>query len=73
MLGFAVVSVGAPRWTVAAIAVGALGEGIGFATETRALVIVAFVLLWAGLAQAVRTLAASRAGDQGAANALAMS
>ncbi len=69
MLGVAVVRAGAPRWTAAAIAVGVLGEGAGFATETKALVVVGFALLFVGLAQAVRTLVAG-AGERLAATAI---
>ena len=59
LLGLAAVKAGAPRWAGAAIAVGALAEGAGFATGTKALVIIAFAVLFLGLLQAVRTLAAS--------------
>ena len=59
LLGLAAVKAGAPRWAGAAIIVGALAEGAGFATGTRALVITAFAVLFAGLLQAVRTLAVS--------------
>ena len=61
LLGLAAVKAGAPRWAGAAIAVGALAEGAGFATGTKALVIIAFAVLFLGLLQAVRTLAASPA------------
>jgi hypothetical protein len=61
LLGIAVVKAGAARWAGAAIAVGAIGEGAGFATSSKAVVIVSFALLFAGLLQAVRTLATSRA------------
>ncbi len=50
---------GAPRWAGAAIVIGALGEGAGFATGTKALVIISFVFLFVGLLQVVRTLASS--------------
>jgi hypothetical protein len=56
LLGIAVARAGAHRWAAAAIVIGALGEGAGFATGTRALVIISFALLFAGLLQAVRTL-----------------
>jgi hypothetical protein len=56
LLGIAVARAGAPRWAAAAIVIGALGEGAGFATGTKALVIISFTLLFAGLLQAVRTL-----------------
>lgn len=60
LLGIAAVKAGAPRWAAAAIAVGAIGEGAGFATGTKALVIISFVVMLAGLLPAVRTLAISR-------------
>jgi hypothetical protein len=59
LLAIAAVKAGAPRWAGAAIAAGALAEGAGFATGTRALVITAFAVLFVGLLQAVRTLAGS--------------
>jgi hypothetical protein len=61
LLGLAAVKAGAPRWAGAAIAVGALAEGAGFATGTKALVIIAFAVLFLGLLQAVRTVVASPA------------
>lgn len=61
LLGLAAVKAGAPRWAGAAIAVGALAEGVGFATGTKALVIIAFAVLFLGLLQAVRTIVASPA------------
>ena len=66
LLGIAVARAGAPRWAAAAIVIGALGEGAGFATGTKALVIISFALLFAGLLQAVRTLV-TRAAPQAAA------
>jgi hypothetical protein len=59
LLGIAVIKAGAPRWAAAAIAIGALGEGVGFATHTKAVVIVAFAIMFVGLAEAVRTLVAA--------------
>jgi hypothetical protein len=59
LLGIAAVKAGAPRWAGAAIVAGALAEGAGFATGTKALVITAFAVLFVGLLQAVRTLGAS--------------
>jgi hypothetical protein len=56
LLGLAVVKTGAPRWSGAAIAIGALGEGVGFATHTKGLVIAAFAIMFVGLVEAVRTL-----------------
>jgi hypothetical protein len=71
LLGLAVVKAGAPRWAGAAIVVGALAEGAGFATGTRALVITAFAVLFVGLLQAVRTIAASPSPRPAAAGAKA--
>jgi hypothetical protein len=68
LLGIAVARAGAPRWATVAIVIGALGEGAGFATSTKALVIISFALLFAGLLQAVRTLL-TRAVPQPAAEA----
>jgi hypothetical protein len=56
LLGLAALRAGAPRWAAAAIAVGALGQGAGFATSTKALVVISFAILFAGLLPAVRTL-----------------
>jgi hypothetical protein len=61
LLGLAAVKAGAPRWAGAAIAIGALAQGAGFATGTKALVIIAFAVLFLGLLQAVRTIVASPA------------
>jgi hypothetical protein len=68
LLGIAVARAGASRWAAAAIVIGALGEGAGFATGTKALVIISFALLFAGLLQAVRTLV-TRAAPQPTAEA----
>jgi hypothetical protein len=54
LLGIAAVRAGGvPRWAAAAIVVGALGEGAGFATSSKPLVIISFALLFAGLLPAV--------------------
>ena len=71
LLGIAAVKAGAPRWAGAAIVAGALGEGAGFASGTKALVIAAFAVLFLGLLQAVRTLAASPGPRLAAASAKA--
>ncbi len=71
MLGLAAVKAGAPRWAGTAIAAGALAGGAGFATGSKALVIIAFAVLFLGLLQAVRTLAASPAPRLAAAGAKA--
>ena len=56
LLGLASAKAGAPRWTAAAIVIAAFGEGAGFATGTKPLVVSAFVLLFVGLVAAVRSL-----------------
>jgi hypothetical protein len=66
LLGIAVARAGAPRWAAAAIVIGALGEGAGFATGTKALVIISFAFLFAGLLQAVRTLVTPAAPEPAA-------
>ena len=71
LLGLAAVKAGAPRWAGAAIAIGALAQGAGFATGTKALVIIAFAVLFVGLLQAVRTIVASPAPRLAAAGAKA--
>jgi uncharacterized membrane protein YiaA len=54
LLGIAAVRAGGvPRWAAAAIVIGALGEGAGFATSSKPLVIISFALLFAGLLPAV--------------------
>ncbi len=56
VLGIAAVKAGAARWTSAAIAVGALGGGAGFASGSKPLLLIAFSLLLVGLAGACATL-----------------
>lgn len=58
LLGIAVAKAGAPRWAAALIVIGGLGYGPGFATSSKALVLISFALMLAGLVPAVRTLAA---------------
>jgi hypothetical protein len=58
LLGIAAARAGAGRWVAVAIVAGAFGEGAGFATGTKALIVAAFVVLFAGLAGAVRALLA---------------
>jgi hypothetical protein len=58
LLGIAVAKAGAPRWAAALIVIGGLGYGPGFATNSKALVLISFALMLAGLVPAVRTLAA---------------
>jgi hypothetical protein len=59
LLGIAVIKAGAARWAAAAIAIGALGEGAGFATHSKVLVIIAFAVMFVGFVEAVRTLVAA--------------
>lgn len=71
LLGVAAVKAGAPRWTAAAVAVGAFAEGIGFGSSTRALILVGFSVLLIGLAQIVRHLAVPARNEQLASPAFA--
>jgi hypothetical protein len=59
LLGIAAIRAGAPRWAGIAIVIGAFGEGAGFGTGTKAVVIGAFAVLFVGLIEVVRTLLAS--------------
>ena len=59
LLGIAVIKAGAPRWAAAAIVIGALGEGAGFGTHSKALVIIGFAVMFIGFVEAVRTLVAA--------------
>jgi hypothetical protein len=70
LLGIAAIRAGAPRWAGVAIVIGALAEGAGFGTGTKAVVIGAFALLLVGLIEVVRTLVASP-GEQVAAKTVA--
>lgn len=56
LLGAAAVRAGASRWAGIAIALGAFGEGAGFATGTKPLVVAAFALVLAGLVRVVLSL-----------------
>ena len=58
VLGIATVRAGAARWTAPAIAVGALGGGAGFATGSKPLLLIAFTVLFVGLAGACASLLA---------------
>jgi hypothetical protein len=63
LLGIAVAKAGAPRLAAAAIVIGGLGYGSGFATGSKILVVISFALMFAGLMPA----AALRASVRGAA------
>jgi hypothetical protein len=56
ILGIAAVKAGAARWTAPPIAVGALGGGVGFATGSKPLLLIAFTVLLVGLASAGTSL-----------------
>ncbi len=60
LLAIGAVKVGVSRIAAAAIIVGAFGEGIGFGSGTKPLVVVAFAILLIGLVQLVRTLVEAR-------------
>lgn len=57
LLGAAAAKAGAPRWAAVAVALGAFGEGAGFATGTKPLVAGSFALLFVALVAVVRALA----------------
>lgn len=59
ILGIGAVRIGLPRLAAASLGIGALVEGVGFATSTKAVVVIGFVLLFVGAVMAVRA-AASR-------------
>ncbi|HET7046141.1 MAG TPA: hypothetical protein VFI37_14940 [Gaiellaceae bacterium] len=59
LLAIGVVRAGCARIAAASLAIGAFVETAGFATGTRAVVVVGFVLLFLGSAAAVRTLTAA--------------
>jgi hypothetical protein len=61
LLAIAAVKAGAPRWAAILVAVGAFGEGVGFGSGTRALILAAFAVLFAGFAGIVRALRAEPA------------
>jgi hypothetical protein len=56
LLGVAALRAGAPRWTAVVVAVGAFGEGAGFAGGARPLVLAGFAILFVGLAAVTRVL-----------------
>lgn len=59
VLGIGAVRIGLPRWAAASLGAGALVEGLGFATSTKAIVIIGFAMVFAGAAMAVRAATAS--------------
>jgi len=61
LLGIAAVRVGLPRWAAASLALGALVEGVGFATSTKAVVVIGFALVFVGAVTAARTVASTAA------------
>jgi hypothetical protein len=56
LLGVAALKAGAPRWAAVFVALGAFGEGVGFGSETKPLVLIAFAVLFVGFAAVARTL-----------------
>ena len=59
LLAIAAVKAGAAQWTPAAIAVGAIGTGVGFATGNKPLLLITFAILLVGLAGASASLVAA--------------
>jgi hypothetical protein len=70
LLGIAAITAGAPRWAGVAIVFGGFGEGAGFGTGTKAVVIGAFAVLFVGLIEVVRVLVTGP-GEQVAAKTVA--
>jgi hypothetical protein len=58
LLAVAALRAGAPRWSAAAVTLGAFAGSAGFASETRALVVAGFAVLLAGLLRIVRDVVA---------------
>jgi hypothetical protein len=56
ILGYSAVKAGAARWTGVAIPVGALAVGLGFATGTKPVLLIAFAILLIGVAGAAANL-----------------
>jgi hypothetical protein len=56
ILGYSAVRAGAARWTRVAIPLGALAVGLGFATGTKPLLLIAFATLLIGVAGAAANL-----------------
>lgn len=63
VLAIGAVRIGLPRWAAAALGIGALLEGAGFGSSTKALVILGFALVFVGAVMAVRAVATSAASD----------
>lgn len=64
LLAIGAVRIGLPRWAAASLGVGALVEGVGFATATKAVVVIGFLLLFVGAVMAVRAAAATAPGAE---------
>jgi hypothetical protein len=62
LLGVAALKAGAQRWATVCLVLGAFGEGIGFGSETKPLVLIAFAVLFVGFAAVERTLLPSTRG-----------
>ena len=67
ILGIGAVKIGLPRWAAGALGVGALVEGAGFGSSTKALVIIGFALVFIGAVMAVRAAATNQADERVAA------
>ena len=61
LLGVAAVRIGAPRWTAVLVVLGAFGEGAGFGSGSRPLILAGFAILFLGLAAIARGLLATPA------------
>lgn len=57
LLGIAAVRIGLPKWAAACLGVGALVEGVGFASATKGVIVIGFVLVFVGAVMAVHAAA----------------
>jgi len=65
ILGIGAVKIGLDRWAAGALGIGAIVEGVGFATSVKAVVIIGFVLVFVGAVMAVRSaMTAAAAGSE---------
>lgn len=66
MLAVAAMRIGMPRWAAACLGVGALVEGLGFATAAKGVVAIGFALLFVGAVMVVRATLSAPIAEAGA-------
>jgi hypothetical protein len=64
VLAIGAVRIGLPQWAAGCLGVGALIEGVGFATAVKAVVAIGFVLVFVGAVMAVRAAATTAPGAE---------